>query len=542
MPGATHRQVPRNERGAALIVCLTLLLVVTVTGLAAAGGSTLQLGMAGAVKTRHVAFQAAESALLEGERRIRNMAFGCGIDDVLPPDGDSHQLPVTDGGFVRIWDDGAEGIPDPWNAESWAQAQGYGHTLAGVSEAPRYTVAIDRIEPETDSIIFRVTAAAAVDGGARAVVQSRFRRSFTRTIRITGNDAVNVVAIGDGIVTARGAFGGTPDLDISLGGWVPDQCNDAGAPVTLAYQGTGGTDVVVVADVLGLGYAPGVSNLLDVTAQVLGLERALEAYRIERITVDNPGTTATVITTLDVSGRFMSDTEYCINTAAGETEDSVLDNVVTGLVGSLLPDTPLDTILEGVVNAGEALVGPSGLLPVLPLNASIIVDGGGNDRYDIHTDTTSAALVTADLGGDDRYRVRAMGDGFVELPVMVDVGGNDHYDIAGGNSIKASLDSGALASLDGLLGNGSLVGNLLGNLGAVVDLLADGSCNAGGLLGGLLCGVLSPLANLLDNILDTVSDLFDDQVEPGADNPLAYQQGRCDGVAPGRVSWRELMR
>ena len=58
----------RQQGGAALIVSLTLLLVVTVTALAAASGSTLQLGMAGATKNRNLAFQAAESALREGER------------------------------------------------------------------------------------------------------------------------------------------------------------------------------------------------------------------------------------------------------------------------------------------------------------------------------------------------------------------------------------------------------------------------------------------------------------------------------------------
>lgn len=540
MRNPRHSIGSRHQGGAALIVSLTLLLIVTVTALAAASGSTMQLGMAGATKNRNLAFQAAESALREGERRIARMQFGCGVEDVVPPDGGSHDVAVTDGGSLRVWDGEAGNLPDPWDRQSWAQASAYERSLNSVSEAPRYTVAVEDVETETDSVIFRVTAGARAAGGGHAVVESTVRRRFERRIHIRGNADVNVVAVGDGLITARAHLGTNPDLNIDLGGWDPQGCNDDGAPVTLAYQGTGGTDVFVVADVLGLGYAPGVDGLLDVTSAVTGLERALSDYRIERIEVENPGTTAVAITTLDASGRFTTDNSYCINTPSGETDDGVLGRLISGVVGGLLPTTPLSQILANVASVGDGLIGADGAIPLVPLGASIIADAGGNDSYEIYSDTTTSAIVTADLGGDDDYRLRATGDGFVQMPVLVDIGGTDAYDVQGGHHIRASLNSGALSDLGALMGS-SLLSDLVNYLQSVINyLLGEQSC--GGLLGGLTCTLLSPLADLLENILATVGDLFDSHVEPGADAPIAQPTSVCHEPATTRINWKERLR
>lgn len=528
----------RQQGGAALIVSLTLLLVVTVTALAAASGSTLQLGMAGATKNRNLAFQAAESALREGERRVARMEFGCGLDDVLPPDGGSQRLSLSGGGSVRVWDGAAESLPDPWDGQSWSQASAYEPSLSGVSESPRFTVAVEELERETDSIIFRVTAGARAAGGGHAVVESRIRRRFERRIHIRGNADINLVAIGDGIITARAHLGTGPDVDIDLGGWNPEGCNDDGAPVTLAYEGSGGTDVFVVADILGLGYLPGVDGLLDLTSEVTGLDRALSEYRIERIEVENTGSTAVAITTLDASGRFTSDNSYCINTRSGETDDGVLGRLIGGVVGSLLPATPLDRILANVAAAGDALVGADGVIPLIPLGASVIADAGGDDRYEIYSDATTSAIVTADLGGDDSYRLRAIGAGFVQMPVLLDIGGSNSYDVQGGHHIRASLNSGALSDLDNLLGAG-LLSDLLSYIQSVVNfLIGDRECG----VFQLGCQLLQSLANLLDNLLDTVSDLFDSHVEPAAVAPIAQPGSLCHEAGTQRISWQERLR
>lgn len=535
-----HQLRARRQDGAALIVALTMLLVVTLTGMAAATGSTLQLGMAGATKNRNLAFQAAESALREGERRLSRMEFGCGIDDTLPPEGGSRQVPVDGGGSLTVWHADAANLPDPWSRQSWQQADAYNTALAGINEAPRFTAVVHDVDMETDTVVFRVTAGARAEGGAHAVVESTFRRRFERRIHIRGNADINVVAIGDGILTARAALGTSPNIDIDLGGWNPKDCDYSGEPVTLSYEGTGGTDAFVVADVLGLGYAPGVDGLLDMTSTVTGLGRALSDYQIRRVEVENPGSTAVAISTLGVSGQFSDNNSYCINTASGETDQGVLDRLVGGAVGGLLPGTQLTQVLQGVADAGEALVGADGVLPLIPANASVIIDGAGDDRYDIVTDTSTAAFVTLDLGGNDSYRMRASGDGFVQMPVIVDVGGNDSYDVEGGHHVRASLDSGALSDLDSTLADGS-VSSLLDYLQSVINYLLGGqSCS--GLIGGLTCALLSPLADLLNNILDTVGDLFDSHVEPGADAPIAQPDSYCREPATQRVSWQERLR
>jgi len=55
------------QSGAALFVCLMLLTVMTLLGLSAISGSTLEEKMAGNVRNKHLSFQAAEAALRAGE-------------------------------------------------------------------------------------------------------------------------------------------------------------------------------------------------------------------------------------------------------------------------------------------------------------------------------------------------------------------------------------------------------------------------------------------------------------------------------------------
>jgi hypothetical protein len=65
-PRILHLRAPARQRGAALIIGLILLLVMTLVGVAGMSGATLQLVMAGNVQYSQQAFQAAEDAI-EGE-------------------------------------------------------------------------------------------------------------------------------------------------------------------------------------------------------------------------------------------------------------------------------------------------------------------------------------------------------------------------------------------------------------------------------------------------------------------------------------------
>jgi type IV pilus assembly protein PilX len=56
-----------NERGMVLVVGLVMVLLIAIVSLSAIRGTGLQEGMAGNMRDRNIAFQAAESALRQGE-------------------------------------------------------------------------------------------------------------------------------------------------------------------------------------------------------------------------------------------------------------------------------------------------------------------------------------------------------------------------------------------------------------------------------------------------------------------------------------------
>src|SRR6476469_8159831 len=66
----TGRPVRAMQRGAALVVVLILLLVTTLLGLASLRGTLLEERMSANLYDRGLAFQAAESALREGEALV----------------------------------------------------------------------------------------------------------------------------------------------------------------------------------------------------------------------------------------------------------------------------------------------------------------------------------------------------------------------------------------------------------------------------------------------------------------------------------------
>ncbi|MCC5869833.1 MAG: pilus assembly protein [Gammaproteobacteria bacterium] len=67
VPTVQSTRPPRQQRGMALVISLILLLLMSLIGLTAMQSSTLQERMAGNTRDRHLAFEAAEAALREGE-------------------------------------------------------------------------------------------------------------------------------------------------------------------------------------------------------------------------------------------------------------------------------------------------------------------------------------------------------------------------------------------------------------------------------------------------------------------------------------------
>ncbi|WP_296217643.1 pilus assembly PilX family protein [Pseudomonas sp. UBA2684] len=62
----------RQQKGAVLAICLIMLLILTVIGVASMSNSTLQERMAGGARDYNMAFQAAEAALRVGEDYVRD--------------------------------------------------------------------------------------------------------------------------------------------------------------------------------------------------------------------------------------------------------------------------------------------------------------------------------------------------------------------------------------------------------------------------------------------------------------------------------------
>jgi type IV pilus assembly protein PilX len=159
-----------RQRGAALIVAMVMLLVMTLLGVTAIRSTTLQERMAGNLRDSNLAFQAAERALREGEEFLRS--------PTLPP--------FTGANGLLVMHDQA-GESAFWSSYNWVAN---GRAAAGLSEiasAPLYVIeelpavpvagGSERFGPLPDIGFYRVTAQG-VGGTADAVsiLQTTYRR------------------------------------------------------------------------------------------------------------------------------------------------------------------------------------------------------------------------------------------------------------------------------------------------------------------------------------------------------------------------------
>jgi type IV pilus assembly protein PilX len=80
-----------SERGAALVVSLILLLIMTIIGVAAMNGARLEVSMAGMMQREEVALRSAERTLAEAERYAEN-----NIDNHFSTEVEGHYLPGTE--------------------------------------------------------------------------------------------------------------------------------------------------------------------------------------------------------------------------------------------------------------------------------------------------------------------------------------------------------------------------------------------------------------------------------------------------------------
>ena len=170
---------PSRQRGAALIVSLVLLVILTLMGIATIRTSTMQERMAGNERDRNLAFQAAEAALREGERLLQNAVVPSFPDTAnglyLP--ADDAELPVR----IDLDRDGTDDIlAGDWHSHWTSSGRTYPGSLPELSTAPRYVlevlpsvaapgVSLLAGKPLPDQELYRVTARG-TGGSTSAVV------------------------------------------------------------------------------------------------------------------------------------------------------------------------------------------------------------------------------------------------------------------------------------------------------------------------------------------------------------------------------------
>ena len=101
------RAVGASQKGIALVVALVLLIAVTLVGLAAIRGTSLQEKMAGNSFDREVSFQATEAALTTGAQRVStNLAsFDFSVQglDCTDPNTDCFDNPMDNNAVNGLW-------------------------------------------------------------------------------------------------------------------------------------------------------------------------------------------------------------------------------------------------------------------------------------------------------------------------------------------------------------------------------------------------------------------------------------------------------
>ncbi len=135
----TRAPVPATrQRGATLVVALIILVVMTLLGVSAMQGATMQERMAGNVRDMNVAFQATEAALREGEQLLENLANEPGV-------------PVSFDGTQGFFPPLSQGDPRPWEQTGfdWAtDAIAYTDENFGAAMAPGYIIEDLDISPD----------------------------------------------------------------------------------------------------------------------------------------------------------------------------------------------------------------------------------------------------------------------------------------------------------------------------------------------------------------------------------------------------------
>ena len=142
---------PSHQRGAALILSLVFLLLLTILGVTAVSTSTLQEKMAGNLKDQNVAFQATETGLRGGETRLLALSAASVLasgQQPIPDNTGSSGIFAT--GFVDALNNGWWGIFPTYSANSTEYGVAGGTPETQAAADPRY--AIEMAAYQKDSV------------------------------------------------------------------------------------------------------------------------------------------------------------------------------------------------------------------------------------------------------------------------------------------------------------------------------------------------------------------------------------------------------
>jgi len=171
------------QKGAVLVVGLLILLVMTIIGVTTMQTSRVEEKMAGNVRDRNLAFEAAESALREAEDYIENLENVSGFTGSNGLYGESNSEPIN--------------LSAP-SSSTWTStnSRAYSGSLSSVSALPRYVIKIQsrgnsgltgalnvqgygKQNPASQAIVFRVTVRGT--GGSnqsQVFLQTYYRKYF----------------------------------------------------------------------------------------------------------------------------------------------------------------------------------------------------------------------------------------------------------------------------------------------------------------------------------------------------------------------------
>lgn len=169
LPGNSLRERPRREDGAAMVIALVMLLVLTLLATASARMTLLEERITGNTQDRNVAFQAAEAGLRAGEATLQV--------NVLPP---------FDGNAEGLFEAAAPGADPVWESVDWTDEDDVlvrddvSDTPVSfvVEELPPVQAVSLQFPPQVDEeVYFRVTSrGVGVGGNATVTLQSTFKR------------------------------------------------------------------------------------------------------------------------------------------------------------------------------------------------------------------------------------------------------------------------------------------------------------------------------------------------------------------------------